>query len=93
MKAKIFKTNGEQIAVEPSNGEYFTLEEMQGFVGGYIEVAHHDGEVCFICNEEGKLMDLAFNQDATNLWHATAPQRMMDYLVGDVLVCDSSQLR
>ena len=49
---KLIKTNG-----EISYQEDMTLEEMQKFVGGYIEMV---GNV--ICNEEGRLMRLEPNE-------------------------------
>lgn len=36
--ARIIKTNGEIIPVEPKNGTDFQLEEMQEIVGGYIQL-------------------------------------------------------
>ena len=41
-----------------------SLESMQKLVGGYIESIYpfEDGEICLVCNEEGKLegLPLAF---------------------------------
>lgn len=45
-----------------------TLEELQGFVGGYIEVIYlsHPSKPCMmVLNEEGKLKGLKVNNDAT----------------------------
>lgn len=36
--AKWIKTNGEIVEVQPKNGTDYSLEELQGFVGGYIEI-------------------------------------------------------
>ena len=38
-----------------------TLEELQGIVGGYIEVYPVNKNISIICNEEGKLLDLPIN--------------------------------
>ena len=34
------------------------LSALQDIVGGYIEVVNLTSDVCIICNEEGKLLDL-----------------------------------
>ena len=38
-----------------------TLEAFQQVVGGYIETVTIATDLCFICNEEGRLLDLPFN--------------------------------
>lgn len=38
-----------------------TLEELQGFVGGHIEVYDLAADLAIICNEEGKLLGLPLN--------------------------------
>jgi len=35
-----------------------TLEALQEFVGGYIEVIYIGNDLCLVCNEEGKLKNL-----------------------------------
>ena len=81
--AKIIKANGEVIETEPKNGKYFQLEELRDVVKGYIEIVRlRDGFM--IVNEEGKLMGLPINTKATEMAHET--------IVGDVLVCDRSQI-
>ena len=41
-----------------------SLESMQKLVGGYIEAIYpfEDGEICLVCNEEGKLEGLPLNR-------------------------------
>lgn len=51
MKYKLIKVNG-----EVSYKDKMTLEEMQDFVGGYIEL--HQG---FYCNEDGLRLQLPRN--------------------------------
>ena len=63
-----------------------SLEEMQQKVGGYIEVAYDDGETQIICNEEGKLIGLSINDEATSLWEKLLGHSPMDVLVGDCLI-------
>ena len=47
------------------------LKEAQKFVGGYVEgITFHNGDYLII-NEEGKLMQLPLNPEATMLWRMT----------------------
>lgn len=90
--ARIIKTNGEIIPVEPKNGTDFQLEEMQEIVGGYIQLFYlmnDEGEV-IVMNEDGKIEGLPMNHKATEL----AAKRLFqgDYIVGDVLVCKTEQI-
>ncbi len=69
-----------------------TLEQMQGAVGGFIELVPQfnkfEGQSCIaFCNENGKLEGLEFNAYATQVWWNQAPQFIeQDVLVGDVIV-------
>lgn len=38
MNSTLLKVNGERVDVAPKNGKDYKLEELQGFVGGYIEI-------------------------------------------------------
>lgn len=51
---------------EPGKGYYLkeipnTLEAMQAEVGGYIETLSFTTDCCIICNEEGRLLGLPYN--------------------------------
>ena len=48
-----------------------TLEEAQAFVGGYVECITWPNGDLLIVNEEGKLMGLPLNPEATLLWRMT----------------------
>ena len=72
-------------------GKEPTLEEMQKIVGGSIEIVYDDGNMQIICNEEGKILGLPYNEKATLLWWDTLRQNSYyehhnDKLVGDILV-------
>ena len=77
--------------VKPKNGEKFTLEELQELVGGYIQLAPHmDNEhpmfknKIIVVDEEGVIK----NKPVNNMASALSKQR----LVGDVLLCDQSEM-
>lgn len=87
--ARILYTDGTSKEITPSNGKYFTLEEKQQIVGGYIEICETtdpDGEHCLIINEEGKLEGLEYNPEATDrykyhIWNG----RLNDFIVGTAI--------
>jgi len=90
--AQLIKSNGEISKVLPGNGKVFTLQELQSFVGGYIEFRHVDGEI-MVMNEEGKLMGLPNNDEATNVLMELKAIASDDYVVGDVLICLKKEIK
>lgn len=87
--ACIVKTDGSITELKPLNGTDFTLEEMQGVVGGYIEVVGTmDESRVMVLNEEGKLKKLPLNSKATAIY-----PNLADIIVGDVLVCKRGMIK
>ena len=78
-----------------------TLDELQGWVGGIIEVVpawtEHRGKPCVVfCNEEGKLRvpPLPENQAANYFWRQEQMRqgiRIDDVLVGDIVIVQGDQ--
>lgn len=89
--ARLYKTNGEVIEVSPKNNRDFTLEELQNFVEGDIEIINLTTEKILIVNEEGKINKLSFNESATELWKKYYGRT--DYIVGNALLCNSDEVR
>lgn len=85
--AKIYKTTGEVIEVEPKNGKDFKLKELQEIVHGYIELVILSPTEYMVVNEEGHLISLPLNLSATRLYNKK------DVIVGDVLICHKSQIK
>ena len=48
-----------------------TLESAQEFVGGYVQGIEFPNGDYMIMNEEGKLLGLPVNEEATTLWRTT----------------------
>lgn len=97
-KAKLIRANGTATLVLPQNGTDFSLEELQGFVGGFIEIIRPPSNrgAILVVNEEGKLNGLPANELATEMWQQYADPRslrMGDGVVGDVLLCHESQVK
>ena len=91
--ATLLKTDGIGTEVEPKNGTDFQLEELQKFVGGYIEIIQlNDGRI-MVVNEEGKLQSLEMNDEATEI--ATEHHALFDgdWICGDVLICNEREVQ
>lgn len=84
--ATLIKTDGTLTVVHPKAGigNPFTLEELQGYVGGLIELIYPPDGKIGIVNEEGLLLGLDYNLRASL---ATGYD-----LVGDVLICEDSEI-
>ena len=89
--AAIITTNGEVKSITPKNGTDFQLDELQGIVGGYIEIVSlwTGGIMCL--DEEGKLKGKDINIKATEIYRKGRITK--DFVVGDVLICDSNQIK
>lgn len=91
--ALIYRASGDVENVEPKNGTDFQLEELQAIVDGWIEIKFlrdDEGRV-MVLNEEGKLRNLPYNERATMLYRKFVYEH--DFIVGDVLICDKSQIK
>ena len=88
--AIVIKADGTRKEVQPKNGTDFSLEELKGFVGGFIEIVWlGDGRI-MVVNEEGKLIGLPLNEAASLIYIHSG---RIDTIIGDVLVCDESEVK
>ena len=96
--ATLLKVDGTTQQVRPERGSKFTLEELQGYVGGYIEILHLDimdvrrRSLMLIINEEGKLNNLHPNDWTTCLFDVFSKPLVSDYIAGPALLVDSSEV-
>ena len=90
MDSILYTTDGERRKVTPSNGTDFSLEELQGFVGGHIEIIRLGDNRLVIVNEEGKILGLPKNTTVTKIILSTGRQ---DIIVGNVLICDADKVK
>ena len=84
MTATHLKAHGSKVQVTPKNNVTFTLEELQAFVGGYIEFVHLPHNMVLVANEEGLLMGLPPNLEATKI--AQGYTMIAGHIVGDCLL-------
>lgn len=88
--ATLLRTDGTSEEVAPANGSSWTLKELQGFVGGYIEIARPRSPLAtpghvLVVNEEGLLDRLPANPEATLLYGD-------GIIVGPALYCDEREI-
>jgi len=88
--ATVFDVDGTRRVVHPATPPSFTLEEMQGLVGGLIEFVMLDDGTTLIINEEGKLQGLPCNLDAT--WHVADRLFSGDYIAGPAVLVSRQEL-
>lgn len=91
MEAVWHKVDGTSVEVSPKNGTDFELEELQEYVGGYIEQVYLTDDVVMICNEEALILELPENVTASLL--VSASIRMPYHIFGDVIVCPSEMIK
>ena len=90
--AILFETTGRVQGVFPANGTDFSLEELQGFVGGWIEIINVTDDVIMVVNEDGK-RGLEPNGMATVLAKAHGAIFLNDYIAGNALMCPSDMVK
>lgn len=85
MTPVLIKSSGVQQCIKPSNGEHFSLKELQDYVGGYIEVVRLKNDRLMIVDEEGKCKNKPINLTASLVLFS---ENRCDRIVGDVVLCD-----
>ena len=74
------------------------LKSAQEFVGGYVEGITFPNGDYLIINEEGKLMNLPLNEEATKLWRSTFTKDKYafgydDFVVGPAILIKAKALK
>tara|TARA_B100000508_G_scaffold123842_1_gene106782 strand:+ start:803 stop:1111 length:309 start_codon:yes stop_codon:yes gene_type:complete len=75
-----------------------SLKEAQEFVGGYVEGITFPNGDYLIINEEGKLIGLPLNEEATKLWKDTFDNDNYitgrnDFVVGNAILIKKAALK
>ena len=92
--ATLIKADGSQVTIQPQNGTDFSLEELQKYVDGYIQIVYlnNQADEILVLNEDGKdryptnvtATELALKHRAIFRW---------DWIVGDVVLCKNSEVK
>lgn len=88
-KPILIKTSGVIKNVKPKNGVDFQLKELQGFVGGNIEIVKTKDGRALIANENGLNLNLPFNALATDFYLYGDQSN----IVGNVLICNQELIK
>lgn len=88
----IIRANGTRDRVIPDHSGLYSLQDLKDFVGGLIEIIYlaHDQDHVLVVNEEGKLLRLPFNKDATLV------ANLNDHpfnIVGDAFYCKKDRIK
>jgi len=78
---------GNPVTTFVKDKEKATLNKMQKAVGGYVEVIRLNPKQRMIINEEGKILGLRPNAQATKLFRESFPGTM-DYIAGDAVILE-----
>lgn len=92
--ATLIKADGTQTEIQPQNGTDFSLEELQKYVDGYIQVIqlHNQEDEILVINEDGKDR-YTTNKTATELALKHRAIFPWDWIDGDVVLCKNSEVR
>ncbi|MDH6308029.1 hypothetical protein M2451_002548 [Dysgonomonas sp. PFB1-18] len=90
--AKLIKVNGEITEIHPVNGTDFKLDELQGYVDGYIEIIDLKNGEIYVVNEEGKYT-CERNETATKTALERGAIFDWDYIAGDVVLCKDIEVQ
>ena len=72
-----------------------TLKELQGLVGGYIQLVEINNGIKkthIIMDEEGKLKGKPVNEEATKIWADWYGRQLPDEVVGDAVILTKKAL-
>ena len=90
MRSMLYPADGAPREIKPAGGK-FSLEEVQAYVGGYIELVcrFSDGS-CLFANEDGQRLGLALNHRATELYRTRIASA--DVIVGPALLVAAGEI-
>lgn len=81
----LIEANGKKKTVIPKEGAHYTLEELQGYVGGYVErIDMFNGSAMYV-DEDGKAKNLPYNTFATKVLMKLGALPC-DYIRGNALI-------
>lgn len=90
--AILLKIDGTRETILPKNGKCFEIEELQKCVGGLVEYVRLNDNETMAINEEGKLIGLEVNDAANEIAERHSAIFFWDFIVGDVVICQNSEL-
>lgn len=93
-KAILLTADGKRQLVEPTNGKDFQLDQLYQLLScEMIEIVRLPDSDIMIIDEEGKLRQKPPNMQASLLAWGAGSVAVTDIIVGDALVCHTTQLK
>lgn len=91
--ATLIKADGTKKEIQPQNGTDFSLEGLQKYVDGYIQVIplRNQEDEILVINEDGKER-YPTNKAATGLAMKYSAIFRWDWIDGDVVLCKNSEV-
>lgn len=95
MKAKLLKSSGEVMEIEPKNGTDFKLDELYKHLQcSLVEVISLNQDDIMVVDEEGKwASNNVINVNATMLAQENQAIIFWDYIVGNAIVCNRKMIK
>ena len=98
MTKKEINTTAAEFKIIDDSKDEPSLKQAQEFVGGYVEGITFPNGDYLIINEEGKLIGLPLNPEATALWRATFDNDnyvtgRKDFVVGPAILIKKQALK
>ena len=95
---KDINTKASEFKIIEDSKDEPSLKEAQEFVGGYVEGITFPNGDYLIINEEGKLMNLPYNPEASALWKATFDNDnyitgRKDFVLGPAIIIKKDALK
>ncbi len=95
--ALLIRSDSTARRVKPLKKE-FTLEELQGFIGGNIEIVRLPSGLSMVVHEIGKALGLPKNERATAIWQKEFPldkypDNNDSLIVGDVVLAEEHLIK
>lgn len=84
------KNTGTMQEIKPMNGSDYSLQELQHYVGGYVEVIHLGAGKLLIVDAEGKIKNKLPNRIAT-VWQIECG--IYEWVAGDAVLIDEKHLK
>lgn len=90
--AKLIKVTGEITEVHPVNRTDFKLDELQGYVGGTIDIVDLGNDEIYVINDNGKY-ECERNEEATKIALERGAIFDWDFIAGDVVLCKNEEVQ
>lgn len=90
--ALLINTDGTKKEIKPKNGMDFSLEELQAYVDGYIEIINLNNGDIMVINDDGKYL-FEENEIATSIAEDHDAIFFGDWICGNAVLCKEEEVK